>query len=74
MQASISEESQRQNRELHEKTGEYEGVLKKQIELLTRNKTLTEEKEKKDDIFNKNVEKLASDYEKQINDFEKRVK
>ena len=74
MQTSITEESQRQNQELHGKTAEYEGMLKTQIQLLTKNKELTEVKEKKDENFNKNVEKLASDYEKQINAFEKRVK
>ena len=64
MQNSISEQSGTHNRELHAKTAEYEDILKIQIELLTKNKQLTEQKEERDKKFNERIEMLASDYEK----------
>jgi hypothetical protein len=55
-------------------TANYENVLKKQIELLTENKTLSESKEGQDRLFNENIEKLTQEYEGQIKQFENKVK
>lgn len=52
MDRKIAEENSRQNEILHGMTSNYEQVLKKQIELLTENKALSEEKEGQDRIFN----------------------
>lgn len=52
MNRKIVEENSRQNEILHGMTSNYEQVLKKQIELLTENKALTEEKEGQDKTFN----------------------
>ena len=52
MTQKVSEESGAQNEKLHELTVEYEKNLKKQIELLTINKELSEKKEVQDAAFN----------------------
>ena len=52
MNRKIVEENSKQNEILHAMTSNYEQVLKKQIELLTENKALSEEKEGQDNIFN----------------------
>lgn len=54
---------------LHGLTSSYEALLKRQIELLTENKALSEQKENQDQIFNENVEKLTQEYEAQIKQF-----
>lgn len=74
MNRKIVEENSKQNEILHAMTSNYEQVLKKQIELLTENKALSEEKEGQDKVFNENVEKLTQEYEVQIKDFEGKVK
>jgi hypothetical protein len=55
-------------------TSHYEQALKRQIELLTVNKALSEEKEAQDSVFNESVEKLTQEYEGQIKHFESKVK
>lgn len=69
MNRKIVEENSKQNEMLHSMTSGYEKILKKQIELLTENKALSEEKEAQDKTFNHNVEKLTQEYEVQIKDF-----
>ena len=55
-------------------TGNYEAVLKRQIELLNHNKRLSQEKEQQDGLFNQAVEKLTLEYEGKIKSFENKVK
>ena len=55
MNRKIVEENSKQNEILHALTANYENVLKKQIELLTENKTLSEQKESQYKIFNENI-------------------
>ena len=74
MNTRIADENTKQNEALHALTGNYEGILKTQIELLTENKALSEKKEAQDNIFNENVEKLTKEYEGQIKQFEVKVK
>lgn len=59
MNRKIVEENSKQNEILHALTANYENLLKKQIELLTENKTLSEQKESQDRVFNENIEKLT---------------
>ena len=70
----MSEESRTQNEKLHALTVEYEKNLKRQIELLTINKDLSEKKETQDAVFNEAVEKLTQEYEGKIRTFEEKVK
>lgn len=74
MNRKVAEDSARQNEGLHGLTAGYEALLKRQIELLTENKALSEQKEGQDQLFNENVEKLTQEYEAQIKQFENRVK
>lgn len=69
MNRKIVEENSKQNEILHAMTSGYEQILKKQIELLTENKSLSEEKEAQDKTFNHNVEQLTQEYEVQIKEF-----
>ena len=55
-------------------TGNYEAVLKRQIELLNHNKRLSQEKEQQDGLFNQAVENLTLEYEGKIKSFENKVK
>lgn len=74
MTQSVSEDTDQQNAKIHELTTEYEGLLKRQIQLLTANKQLSEKKEQKDNLFNEVVENLTAEYEGKIKEFETKVK
>lgn len=52
MNRKIVEENSRQNALLHTVTANYEATLKRQIELLSENKKLSQQKEQQDAIFN----------------------
>lgn len=69
MNRKVVEDNSKQNEVLHGLTSSYEALLKRQIELLTENKALSEQKENQDAIFNENVEKLTQEYEAQIKQF-----
>ena len=69
MNRKIGEENSRQNEILHKMTASYEGVLKRQIELLNENKQLSQQKESQDKTFNQDIEKLTLHYEGQIKAF-----
>lgn len=69
MNRKVVEDNSKQNEVLHGLTSNYEALLKRQIELLTENKALSEQKENQDAIFNENVEKLTQEYEAQIKQF-----
>lgn len=69
MNRKVVEDNSKQNEVLHGLTSNYEALLKRQIELLTENKALSEQKENQDTIFNENVEKLTQEYEAQIKQF-----
>ena len=74
MNNKLVEESTQQNKELHDKTAEYEFILKHQIDLLSKNKEISAKKEHQDELFDQQVQKLSTEYEGQIGAFEKKVK
>lgn len=67
-------ESSEANKILHSLTIKYEETLQKQIELLTENQRLVEEKEKGESVFNKKIDEITSQYEAKISALEGTLK
>lgn len=62
----VLSESSEANKILHNLTVKYEETLQKQIDLLTENQRLVEDKEKNEQLFNKKIDEITGQYEAKI--------
>jgi DNA anti-recombination protein RmuC len=67
-------ETSEANKILHSLTTKYEVTLQKQIELLTDNQKLMENKEQKEQAFSKRIDDVTGQYEVKISDLEATLK